>query len=188
MKKSDNENKCHNHPDIKAEEICPLCKQSVCPECLSPKLSRNFCQKCAGEIIDEVSLLNLKDIYEVLEERRKAQRITIIEPVTIRKGEKSTVNINAVMIDVSIIGIGVISNDDLPVNTILRVDFVLPFEGEFKNIQAAVIRAKKAGTMYHSGLLFMNMGNDLKRIETFILNTIKKKYIREDSPSKWQYV
>jgi len=188
MKKSDNENKCHNHPDIKAEAFCLLCGQPVCAKCLTPKLSRSFCQKCAAEIIDEVSLLNLTDIYEVLEERRKAQRINLVEAVTIRKSEKDTVNINGVMIDLSIIGIGVISNDELPINTMLWVDFVLPFEGQFKNIQAAVIRSKKAGTMYHSGLLFMNLGNELKRIETFIVNTMKKKYIREDSPSKWQYV
>ena len=169
--------KCVCHKEKDAVVMCSVCGTGLCSECDIKLVGRYYCQNCADEIVKEGTIVTLRKMYAILEEKRKNHRIYSLVQVEIALSCSEGKSLKGTMHNISCGGMAILCDEQISVNEIVYLSFVLPNGQKMENIQAGVVRVKKIGEKYNVGALFMNMLEKQKPIDDFIYDAKRNRYI-----------
>ena len=87
--------------------------------------------------------------------------------------------ISGVISNISASGVGIIIKEPIEINSSVMINFELPGEKKFKNIQGDIIRSEGVGDKYfaHVGVNFSNLKPDIRdEINKFVADFKYKQY------------
>lgn len=173
--------KCPNHKLKEAVISCTICSRVMCETCNIILAGRNYCQKCADELVKEGAIISLRKLYQILEEKRKHHRIYTLISVELTSLSEEGMSFQGVMHNISSGGMSVLCDNKISVNEVVYLKFTLPDGSKMENLQAGVVRSEKIGEKFNLGLLFMNMVENQKIIDDFVGNSNRNKYSKENT-------
>ncbi|MEK6645735.1 MAG: PilZ domain-containing protein [Candidatus Firestonebacteria bacterium] len=171
---------CFRHIDKEAIAECTICNNPICTACHIKILKMDYCEDCAEELIEKGIAALLQKVYEYSPEKRIYQRINVLAGVDINTRNSEEVVFNGVLINISSMGAAVVVDKELDIKTQVFLDFQIQGEEKFENIQGSIVRAEKLSDRYYCfGVTFMNLGNDQIKLNRFIFNQNRKKYLKD---------
>ena len=173
--------KCSNHKGKDAVSACSLCGTALCAKCNLTLAGKNYCQKCADELVRDGAIVTVRKLYEILEEKRKHYRVHLLLNLKIASVENKEMLLKGILHNISSGGMAALSDKPVSINEIVRLSFVLPTREHLENLQGGVIRSEKIGEKYNLGFIFMNLGEKQKIIDDFLMDFRKKKYAQDSA-------
>jgi hypothetical protein len=170
--------KCFFHPTRDARASCLICSKPLCLDCAIVLVKSHFCHECTKLLIEAVlDLLIEKGVAKA--EKRKSLRMYTVFPAEIILNDGTLVN--AIVVNISKGGIGVLTHERLNEQTTVKLKFTLPGTENTLTLEGGVLRTERIGAKhFYSGIIFMNLGNLEKDIENFVTGKVSKYYIRFD--------
>ena len=167
--------KCDTHPEHEATGRCTMCGKTVCGECRVKLVNKDYCQTCADDIVKNGAIVTLRKLYELLQEKRRHQRIHVLLPVDFSTPDRQKI-FKGIIHNISSGGIGIIADYPCSINEPVMLDFKLPNGSKLDWVQGGIVRCETISEKSNIGVIFMNMQDKQKLIDDFIGDIKKRKY------------
>ncbi len=179
--------KCEKHPEHDVTGRCTVCGTAVCRDCRVKLVNKDYCQDCADDIVKNGALVTLRKLYEILQEKRKHQRVHVLLPIEFATASRDKV-FKGIIHNISSGGLGIISDGPFDINEPVALDFKLPDGTKLEWVQGGVVRCETISEKHNIGVIFMNMQDKQKLIDDFIGDIKKKKYSEHSGLDKSSFV
>jgi len=169
-------NKCDTHPEHDSLASCTVCGKSVCKECRVKLVKKDYCQDCADDIVKNGAIVTLRKLYDLLQEKRKHQRVHVLLPVAFAAADERAKVFKGIIHNISSGGLGIIADAPFSINEPVVLDFKLPNGTRLEWRQGGVVRCEMISDKHDIGVIFMNMQEKQQLVDDFILDIKKKNY------------
>ena len=133
-------NKCDTHPEHDSLASCTVCGKSVCKECRVKLVKKDYCQDCADDIVKNGAIVTLRKLYDLLQEKRKHQRVHVLLPVAFAAADERAKVFKGIIHNISSGGLGIIADAPFSINEPVVLDFKLPNGTRLEWRQGGVVR------------------------------------------------